>query len=66
MNYNIDYQKNGENIMLTSIVQEVGDGSGDCMVELPQEIIDRFDLKEGDELQLEMQKDMIILTPKKR
>ncbi|KJU79154.1 hypothetical protein N619_13620 [Ectopseudomonas oleovorans] len=42
-----------------------GDGSGDLIVELPQELLDEMNLKTGDELDLTIAEAGIIIMTKK-
>lgn len=46
----------------TTTVQDAGDGSGDCIVELPLEIIQSMGLKEGDIFNIDIVDNAILLT----
>jgi antitoxin ChpS len=48
----------------TSVCQDPGDGSGDLIVDLPPELLEKMGLEAGDELTIEVADGMIILSPK--
>ncbi|MNY81045.1 hypothetical protein D3C86_2224020 [compost metagenome] len=43
--------------------QDSGDGSGDAVVDLPPELIAEMGWKAGDELSIECEEGVIVLTP---
>jgi antitoxin ChpS len=49
----------------TSLCQDPGDGSGDLIVDLPPELLEKMGLTAGDELDIEVADGLIILSPKK-
>jgi antitoxin component of MazEF toxin-antitoxin module len=49
--------------MYTTTLKDCGDGTGDCYVELPDEIIKQFKLKEGDELDLTVTDGQVFIKP---
>lgn len=41
---------------------DAGDGSGDCYVEFPKEILEKIDWHEGDVINIDIVNDQLLLT----
>lgn len=46
----------------TTILQDANDGSGDAIVEFPQELIDSMGLKDGDIFNIDIINNSIVMT----
>ena len=49
----------------TTTLKDCGDGSGDCFVTIPQEILDGLGWVEGDVVELELTEEKTIIIRKK-
>lgn len=47
----------------TWVCHDAGNGSGDLIVEIPQEVLDAMELRIGDKLNLELVGEDLVLTP---
>uniref|UniRef100_UPI001F415EFC AbrB/MazE/SpoVT family DNA-binding domain-containing protein n=1 Tax=Pseudomonas fulva TaxID=47880 RepID=UPI001F415EFC len=52
-----------ESVLTTVKCQDTGDGSGDVIIDLPDDILERMGLKIGDSLTIELIGGSIVLKP---